>query len=75
MQKDQNQLVWNLGKRLTQLRKEAGYSNQESFAYEAGIARGQYARYEKGANINLLTLQKILKFHKITFLEFFSEGF
>ena len=75
MQKDQNKLVENLGKRFTQLRKEAGYSNQESFAHDAGIARGQYARYEKGANINLLTLQKILKFHKITFSEFFLKGF
>jgi transcriptional regulator with XRE-family HTH domain len=68
-------LFKKVGKRLAELRKKAGYTNQEEFAYEAGIARGQYSRYEVGSNITIGTLHKILKFHKITEKEFFGEGF
>ena len=58
---------------MTDLRKAAGYNNQESFAHDAGIARGQYGRYENGSNITVQTLFKILKFHKISFEEFFKK--
>jgi transcriptional regulator with XRE-family HTH domain len=64
-----------IGSRLAELRKKAGYTNQESFAYQAGIARGQYSRYEAGTNITIDSLFKILKFLKISLKEFFSEGF
>lgn len=72
---EEEEFFKNVGKRLAELRKKAGYTNQEEFAYEAGIARGQYSRYEVGTNITLGSLYKILKFHKISAKEFFSEGF
>jgi transcriptional regulator with XRE-family HTH domain len=71
--KNNNDLYDTIGKRLIELRKKAGYSNQESFAYEADIPRAQYGRYEKGVNMTLKSLNTILKFHKISFGEFFKE--
>jgi transcriptional regulator with XRE-family HTH domain len=64
-----------LGKRLKELRKDAGYTSQETFAYDAEIPRALYGKYEKGANITIDSLHRILKFHKITFKEFFKKGF
>jgi hypothetical protein len=39
------------------------------------LNRVQYGRYEKGANISLKTLAKILACHGMDVREFFSEGF
>ncbi len=54
------------------LRIKAGYSNSEDFAYDVDIARAQYGKYEKGANLMVTTLIKILKHHKMTLAEFFN---
>jgi transcriptional regulator with XRE-family HTH domain len=64
-----------LGERLKNLRINAGYQSQEVFSYECRIPRAQYARYEKGSNITIASLQKIIRFHNITFAEFFGTGF
>ena len=64
-----------MGKRITALRKKAGYTSQETFAYDAEIPRALYGKYEKGSNITVSSLRRILKFHKITFSEFYSVGF
>lgn len=64
-----------LGKRVKELRKEAGYTSQETFAYDAEIPRALYGKYEQGSNITISSLRRILKFHKITFKEFFKKGF
>ncbi len=73
--KDEIQLNTLLGKRLKELRKEAGYTSQETFAYDAEIPRALYGKYEKGSNITINSLHRILKFHNITFKEFFKKGF
>jgi transcriptional regulator with XRE-family HTH domain len=75
MDKFDEKFYKNLGKRITQLRKKAGYSSQEAFAYEVGISRGQYYKYELGINMEITSLLKIIKFHKIPIKEFFGEGF
>jgi transcriptional regulator with XRE-family HTH domain len=64
-----------MGKRITELRKNAGYTSQETFAYDADIPRALYGRYEQGANLTINSLYRILKHHKITFEEFFNDGF
>jgi transcriptional regulator with XRE-family HTH domain len=64
-----------IGKRITELRKKSGYSNQETFAYDADIPRALYGRYERGTNLTINSLYRILKHHKITFEEFFNDGF
>ena len=75
MPKQEEILVAKIGERLKKLRVEKGYSNQESFAYVSDTPRAQYGRYEKGTNLTILSLFKILKHHNITFEEFFQEGF
>lgn len=68
-------LYKTIGERIRQLRIDSGYTSQETFAYDADIPRAQYGKYEKGTNLTLLSLYRVLKFHKITFQEFFSEDF
>lgn len=48
---------------------------QETFAYDAEIPRALYGKYEQGSNITIKSLRRILKFHNITFKEFFKKGF
>lgn len=64
-----------MGDRIRDLRKKAGYTSQETFAYDAEIPRALYGKYEKGSNITIASLYRILQFHEITFEEFFSKGF
>ena len=64
-----------MGKRIRDLRIKAGFKSQEAFAYEANIPRAQYGRYEAGTNITLLSLNKIIRFHKLSLEEFFKNGF
>lgn len=59
--------------RLKQFRLEKGYANYEHLAYDIGISRSQYGRYEKGSNMKLSTLIKILNFLDIS-IEVFFEG-
>ena len=75
MTKEEEKLLRLIGKRIRELRIGKGYSSQEAFAYEANIPRAQYGRYEAGTNITVISLNKIIKFHKITLEEFFSKGF
>ncbi|HXU28331.1 MAG TPA: helix-turn-helix transcriptional regulator [Bacteroidia bacterium] len=75
LSKEDKKLHLLIGERLTNLRKKAGYSSQEIFAYDAEVPRALYGRYEKGSNLTISSLYKILKFHKLTLKEFFSKGF
>jgi len=72
---DEKRLYALMGKRITELRKKAGYTSQEIFAYDADIPRALYGRYEKGVNLTIYSLYRILKQHNMSFNEFFKEGF
>ena len=54
------------------LRKDAGYTSYEYFAYENNISRPQYGKYEGGANIQLNTLIRILSHLNISLEDFFK---
>ncbi len=69
------QLLEKLAKRIKTLRIEKGFSNYEHFAYESGISRTQYGKYERGDNLKFLTLIKVLKTLDISVSDFFAEGF
>lgn len=63
-----------IGSRLTELRKQKGYSSHEDFAYDYDLPRVQYWRMEKGkANITLKSLHKILSIHRISVEDFFCQ--
>jgi transcriptional regulator with XRE-family HTH domain len=65
-----------LGARLREMRKQAGYGNADIFAYEKGIDRSQWGRYERGeADLQYTTLLKILDALGVTPAEFFKKGF
>ena len=70
----QEQLL-KIGERIKQLRKAKGYSNYEHFAYDNGINRVQYGRYEKGTDLKISSLLKVLKGFDMSLAEFFAEGF
>ena len=75
VEKHQEDNLIKLGKRLKDLRKSKGFTNYEQFAYTHNISRAQYGRYEKGGNISLKTLLKIIQIHNISVKDFFNEGF
>lgn len=62
-----------IGKQIKQLRIEMGYSSAEIFAYEKNINRISYWRMEKGSNITLNSLLKIIDIHQISLSEFFKR--
>ena len=64
-----------LAKRIKELRKKAGYSSYENFAYDNNITRSQWGRYERGEDLRFTSLNKVCKALKISLEEFFSEGF
>lgn len=71
----EEEVLKKLGGRIKELRIKAGYTSHEKFANDIDLSRSLYWSYEQGANMNFLTLIKILNFHKITLEEFFKEGF
>ncbi|MGB3464111.1 MAG: helix-turn-helix transcriptional regulator [Cyclobacteriaceae bacterium] len=64
-----------VGNRIKALRKEKGYSSYEKFAHAHDISRMQYWRYEKGEDMRLSSLKKVVDALGITLEEFFKEGF
>lgn len=66
--------IQKIAEKLKKLRKDAGFSNYEEFAWENDIGRAQYWRIEKGANFTIVTLLKILDAHKISLKDFFSDS-
>lgn len=69
-----NNELENLSARLKALRLKRGYSNYESFAFENGIPRAQYGRYENRQDLRFSSLVKVLKALDITLEEFFSDS-
>jgi len=73
--KEENQKLQELeaiSLRLKEIRKAKGYSNYEHIAFELGMSRSAYWRLENGANFNLKTLIKVLRFLNISLEDFFK---
>ena len=71
----EKELLEKLGQRLRFYRKQKGYSNYEHLAYDLGISRSQYGKYENGGNIKFTTLLKIISHLNVSLKEFFEDGF
>lgn len=63
-------LIKKIAIRIRHLRKDAGYSSAEKFAFEMKISRTQYARYERGEDMRLSSLLNVLTAHGLTLEEF-----
>jgi transcriptional regulator with XRE-family HTH domain len=72
MQKEE--ALQKLAARIRELRKAKGYTNYENFAYDHGIARAQYGKYEKGDNdLRFSSLLKVIEALGVTPEEFFKD--
>ena len=72
---DSEVLLKKVGKRIKDLRIKEGYTSYEYFAYEHEIPRAQFGRYEKGQDLRISSLVKVVNAFGMTMQEFFSEGF
>lgn len=71
---DSKELLKVIGKRLAKKRKELGYNNSDDFAYESGLNRSQYGKYEAGSqDIRITTLIKILRVLEMSIEELFKD--
>lgn len=70
----EDQLV-KLGARIKALRIKAGYNSYETFAYEHGLPRAQYGRYEQGKDLRFSSLVRVVAAFEMSIDEFFKEGF
>ncbi len=62
-----------IGAHIKTLRIQKGYTSAEIFAYEHDLNRISYWRMERGCNITMNSLLRILDIHKITLSEFFKD--
>ncbi len=72
---DKSKEIRKLARRIRDLRIKKGYSSYENFAFENGIHRAQYGRYETGTDLQYSSIVKIAKAFDMTLAEFFNEGF
>jgi len=72
---DKSTEIKKLANRIKSLRIQKGYSSYETFAFENGIHRAQYGRYEIGTDMQYTSLLKVAKAFDMSLEEFFSEGF
>ncbi|KAF2336150.1 MULTISPECIES: helix-turn-helix domain-containing protein [Flavobacterium] len=73
LDKDIDTIILQIAEKIKALRKEKGFTSYETFAFEYDINRVQYWRIEKGNNITLKTLIKVLAIHNLTLNEFFKD--
>lgn len=67
----QQKVFEELGVRIKAYRLKKGYKNYEAFAFQHNFSRAQIARYERGDDIRLSTLLRLLKALEVTPEEFF----
>jgi transcriptional regulator with XRE-family HTH domain len=67
--KNATPLLVGFGERLKELRLKAGYTSQETFAYDHGFSRIQYNKWERGADIKLSSVERLAKAFGISVAE------
>ncbi|MFN3967746.1 helix-turn-helix domain-containing protein [Flavobacterium sp.] len=71
--KEIDKTILLIAEKIKALRIEKGFTSYETFAFTHEINRVQYYRIERGQNITLKTLIKVLKIHNLTVQEFFKD--
>lgn len=68
-------LLKKIGERMVELRNLEGYKNYENYAYDKGINRSQYGKYEKGRiDIRITSLIKVILSYEGMTVDKFFEG-
>jgi hypothetical protein len=65
--------VMKVSRKIKALRIQRGYPTVESFTRENGLPRSLYLRFEKGNDLKLSSLVKIIRAFNMTFAEFFRD--
>jgi len=68
-----NELHQKIGAELKSMRLLAGFSSYEVFADKNNLSKIQYFKMEKGTNFTLKSLDRILKIHDISIINFFHK--
>jgi DNA-binding XRE family transcriptional regulator len=66
--------ILNIAKKIKALRIKNGYKSYEHFAHDHNLQRMSYWRLEKGSNLTLKTLFKVLDIHHVSVEDFFTNG-
>ncbi|MDN5215567.1 XRE family transcriptional regulator [Fulvivirgaceae bacterium BMA12] len=69
---DDNKRINAIADRIKKLRIDAGYKSYQRFAIENELDPRQYFRVEKGQNLKLSSLFRILNIHGVSLSEFFK---
>ncbi len=72
---DKDIVLKKMGARIKALRIKHGYTSYEYFAYDHNISCAQFGRYEKGQDLRVSSLIKIVNAFNISLQEFFEQGF
>lgn len=62
-----------IGEKIKDLRIKKGYSSYEQFAFEHELPRSGYGDHEKGKNMTLNSLLRILDIHGVAVKDFFKD--
>jgi len=73
---DENQETYEkIGARLKALRLKKGFTSADKFAFTHEIDRSQYGKYERGRDMQMSTLLRLLAIHNMSIEDFFGKGF
>ncbi len=72
-EQSQDSRIIKIAQKLRKLRIEAGYTSYETFAFEHDLPRVSYGNHEKGSNLTMKSLLRLLDIHKVSLSEFFSD--
>ena len=70
-----DQQLKQIGNCIRTIRKANWFSNYEQFAFQHEFNRSSYCRFERGEDMRLSSLLRVLDAFDITLQEFFAEGF
>lgn len=74
VEQDPKEVIKRVGKKMSSLRKELGYKNSDDFAYDKGVNRSQYGKYEAGSqDMRLTSLIKMINKLGMTVEDFFGK--
>lgn len=62
-----------IGAHLKALRIKKGFTSADKFAFTHDIDRSQYGKYERGRDMQISTLLRLLIIHNMTIEEFFGK--
>ena len=60
-----------LGQRIKDLRVAKGYASSETFAFEHGLSRVVYGRWESGEDMRYSSLLRVAAIHNLSLEDFF----